>query len=173
MLCLFLLYSKMIQLYGVYAFVYCSVMSDSLQPNELYLPVSSVQGIFQARILEWVAISFSRGSSQTRDLLWILYHWDTGQFLILPDPEIELASLSPPVLKVGSLPVSHWGSLCVCICVCVYIFHSLFHYGFSQDIEYSSLWCAVGPCSLFILYEILIAPNPSLPTSLCPWQHGR
>ena len=27
------------------------------------LPGSSVQGIFQARVLEWVAISFSRGSS--------------------------------------------------------------------------------------------------------------
>ena len=27
------------------------------------LPGSSVHGIFQARILEWVAISFSRGSS--------------------------------------------------------------------------------------------------------------
>ena len=30
-------------------------------------PGSSVHGIFQARILEWVAISFSRGSSQPRD----------------------------------------------------------------------------------------------------------
>ena len=30
-------------------------------------PGSSVQGIFQARILEWVAISFSRGSSWPRD----------------------------------------------------------------------------------------------------------
>ena len=28
---------------------------------------SSVHGIFQARILEWVAISFSKGSSQPRD----------------------------------------------------------------------------------------------------------
>ena len=28
-------------------------------------PASSVHGIFQARILEWVAISFSRGSSDT------------------------------------------------------------------------------------------------------------
>ena len=37
----------------------CSVMSDSLQPNGLYLPASSVHGIFQARILEWVAISSS------------------------------------------------------------------------------------------------------------------
>ena len=33
------------------------------------LPGSSVHGIFQARILEWIAISFSRGSSQLRNLL--------------------------------------------------------------------------------------------------------
>ena len=31
------------------------------------LPGSSVHGIFQARVLEWVAISFSRGSSRPRD----------------------------------------------------------------------------------------------------------
>ena len=37
-----------------------SVMSDSLQPYGLYLPGSSVHGILQARILEWVAISYSR-----------------------------------------------------------------------------------------------------------------
>ena len=30
-------------------------------------PGSSVHGIFQARILEWIAISFSRGSSRPRD----------------------------------------------------------------------------------------------------------
>ena len=30
-------------------------------------PGSSVHGILQARILEWVAISFSKGSSQPRD----------------------------------------------------------------------------------------------------------
>ena len=31
------------------------------------LPCSSVHGILQARMLEWVAIPFSRGSSQSRD----------------------------------------------------------------------------------------------------------
>ena len=31
------------------------------------LPGSSIHGFFQARVLEWVAISFSRGSSQPRD----------------------------------------------------------------------------------------------------------
>ena len=32
---------------------------------------SSVHGIFQARILEWVAISFSRRSSRSRDQTWV------------------------------------------------------------------------------------------------------
>ena len=32
-----------------------------------YLPCSSVHGIFQARVLEWVAISFSRESSRPRE----------------------------------------------------------------------------------------------------------
>ena len=36
-------------------------------PLDCSLPGSSVHGIFQARILEWVAISFSRGYSQPRD----------------------------------------------------------------------------------------------------------
>ena len=36
-------------------------------PMDCSLPGSSVHGIFQARILEWVAIFFSRGSSQLRD----------------------------------------------------------------------------------------------------------
>ena len=34
-------------------------------------PGSSVHGISQARILEWAAISFSRGSSQPRDRTWV------------------------------------------------------------------------------------------------------
>ena len=36
-------------------------------PMDCSLPGSSVYGILQARVLEWVAISFSRGSSQPRD----------------------------------------------------------------------------------------------------------
>ena len=35
-------------------------------PVDCSLPGSSVHGIFQARVLEWVAISFSRGSFQPR-----------------------------------------------------------------------------------------------------------
>ena len=42
----------------------CLTLCD---PMDCSLPGSSVHGIFQARILEWVAISFSRRSSQPRD----------------------------------------------------------------------------------------------------------
>ena len=44
-----------------------SVMSNSFNPMDCSLPGSSVHGILQARILEWVAIPISRGSSQPRD----------------------------------------------------------------------------------------------------------
>ena len=42
----------------------CLTLCD---PVDCSLPSSSVRGILQARILEWVAISFSRGSSWPRD----------------------------------------------------------------------------------------------------------
>ena len=44
-----------------------SVVWDSVQHHGLGLPGSSVHGILQARMLEWVAIPFSRRSSQPRD----------------------------------------------------------------------------------------------------------
>ena len=43
--------------------VNCSVVSDSLWPHQAPLSM----GFPRARILEWVAISFSRGSSRPRD----------------------------------------------------------------------------------------------------------
>ena len=56
----------------------CLTLYDPMDYNP---PGSSVHGIFQPRILEWVAISFSRGSSWPRDRtrvscigMQILYH---------------------------------------------------------------------------------------------------
>ena len=57
-----------------------SVMPDSYNTMDCIAPlVSSAHGIFQARRLEWVAISFSRGSG-------------------FPDPGIKPASLTSPAL---------------------------------------------------------------------------
>ena len=60
-------------------------------PFDGSLPGFSIHEIFQARVLEWVAISYSRGSSQYRDwtyvswVSWIgrqiLYHWATWEAL--------------------------------------------------------------------------------------------
>ena len=40
-------------------------------PMDCRLPGSSVHGILQTRILEWLAIAFSRGSSGPRDWTWV------------------------------------------------------------------------------------------------------
>ena len=42
----------------------CPILCDRMDCS---LPGSSDHGIFQAIVLEWIAISFSRGSSQSRD----------------------------------------------------------------------------------------------------------
>ena len=61
----------------------CLTLCDAVDCSQ---PGSSVRGILQARILEWVAMPSSRGSSPPRD--WtcisciskrILYHWATGE----------------------------------------------------------------------------------------------
>ena len=58
-------------------------------PMDCSLPGSSVHGISQARISEWVAISYSRGSSRPRDRTCvscigkqILYHCTTWEALV-------------------------------------------------------------------------------------------
>ena len=54
----------------------CLILCDPMG-----LPGSSVCGILQARILEWVAIPFSRGSSRPRDQTPVsciecgVFHW--------------------------------------------------------------------------------------------------
>jgi len=56
---------------GVCMFAHlCLTLCD---PMDFSLPGSSVPGIVQARILEWVAISFSRGSSWSRDRTCVSY----------------------------------------------------------------------------------------------------
>ena len=62
---------------------WCLTLCD---PMDCSPPGSSVHGILQARVLEWIAISFSRGSSWPRDWIRVscigrrvLYHWATSK----------------------------------------------------------------------------------------------
>ena len=45
----------------------CSIVSDSCNSTDYSPPGSSIRGISQARFLDWVAIPFSRGSSQPKN----------------------------------------------------------------------------------------------------------
>ena len=57
----------------------CLTLCD---PMDCSLPRSSVHEISQARILEWVAISYSRGSSQPRSRTHIFYSSYTGSEIL-------------------------------------------------------------------------------------------
>ena len=82
-------------------------------------PGSSVHGILQARILQWVVIS----SLQE----------------IFPDPGVEPGS---PVLHVDSLPSEPSWKLCVCVCarartrkLTIYLYLSIYIYAYSTRIQ--------------------------------------
>ena len=57
-------------------------------PMDCSLPGSSVHGLFQARVLEWVAISFSRGSSRPKDRIWV-FHIPGRSFNLLATREAQ------------------------------------------------------------------------------------
>ena len=59
----------------------CPAVCDSVGCS---LPGFSVPGILQAKILEWVAISFSRGSSWPRDWTWVSWAAACGFFTTVP-----------------------------------------------------------------------------------------
>ena len=71
----------------------CNLMDGSL-------PGLSVCGILQARILEWVAISFSRGSSWGRNQIWVSYVSCIGSGFFTTSATI----LIPWALKTENLP---------------------------------------------------------------------
>ena len=75
----------------------CSTLCD---PMNCSLPGSSVQGIFQARILAWVAMSLSRGTSWPKDQTWDSYIAGSllhCKWILLPTkPPRQLLCLSYP-----------------------------------------------------------------------------
>ena len=114
----------------------------SCDPMDCSPPGSSVREIPQARTLEWVTISFSRGSSWLRDWIQvscfsrrILYHWTTKEAPCFPADSDDTRSAwwSFPFLGCRFLaetvsywmdgarasiklfnPSGPWGCVCVC-----------------------------------------------------------
>ena len=61
-------------------------MLDSLRPMDCNLPGSSLRGILQARILEWVAVPSSRGSLQGIE----------PAFPVTPALQVDFFTAEPP-----------------------------------------------------------------------------
>ena len=59
-------FHSVISFYVLYSCMYAQSWLTLCDPLDCSPPGSSLRGIFQARILEWVSISFSRDSSQSR-----------------------------------------------------------------------------------------------------------
>ena len=93
-----------------------SVVSASLGPYGLYsLLGSSVHGISQARILEWIAISSSRGSShlrgRTRSLLpLLLWQADSLPLNHLWSPDWMFVSSQNSYVEILTLKMMAFGS---------------------------------------------------------------
>ena len=100
-------------------------MSDCFcDPMDCSPPGSSVRGIFQARVLQWVAISFSRESSQLRDRTQV--SCTAGRCFTI------WATRNPPIY--------------VSI-----LFQILFPFKSLQSVEQVSLCNTVDPCWLSVL----------------------
>ena len=84
-----------------------SVVSNFCNPMDCSLPGSSVHGILQARRQEWVAIPFSRGSSQPKDWTHVS-HIAGGFFTTCATRE---ALPGPPLTKYHKLSSLHNSNL--------------------------------------------------------------
>ena len=78
-----------------YCYLVAKLCLPLCDPMDCSLPGSSVHGISQAKILEWVAISFSRGSSQPRvELSSLEFQTDflplNQQGIYIDDVDIEI-----------------------------------------------------------------------------------
>ena len=103
---------------ALYIYVCVSVLSrfshvQLLATPWTSLPGSSVHGILQARILEWAAVSFSRGSSQPRDLTCI--SCTVGRFFSAEPPEKPVYVCVCVYIHIYAYMHIH---VYICICTC-------------------------------------------------------
>ena len=83
-------------------------------PMDCSLADSSVRGNFQARILEWIVISFSRGSFQSRDQTRVFFTGSQVLYPQAPSPSVsaskimgEWAIVQHP--QFTDVPTEAWG----------------------------------------------------------------
>ena len=128
-------------------------MSDSCDLTDCGLPGSCVHRILQARILEWVAISFSRGSSWPRN--WMLVSCIAGRFFTnWTKKEAHKTNYTSIKKKKGnpatSRKESHWISLS--------LLRKTVHLRPSHGLVSRSNWIFGGPLTDSLLFTLVGTP---------------
>ena len=95
----------------------CVWLCDPMDCNP---PGSSVRGILQARILEWVAIPFSRGSSWPRDQTWV--SCTVGRFFTLWATKSRGFKVLPPGASLKIEKFFTWGREILFHCMATVLF---------------------------------------------------
>ena len=114
----------------------CPTLSDHVNCS---LPGSSVHGIFQARVLEWVAIAFSQKSPQRWLILLVFRAWQEMQLntSVCQAPGTwgmpHSRNLSIDILGLISV-TTFWASFCLSNCIPVQSVH------LSHSVMSNSLW---------------------------------
>ena len=149
---------------------FCPILWDSIGCSP---PDSPVHEIFQARILECIAISSSRGSSWPKDWTWISCVYCIGRWILHPKQPNILQSLIKNVDSGDSLPepkssfsysFSEWlwaSHLTIMICRMVITIAPLFWAAFwgkcvKRDKVHSQSWTHIK-CSLKV--KVLVAQS--------------
>ena len=88
-------------------------MTNSCGPMDCSPPGSSVHGILQARILQWVAIPSSRGSSRSKDQIHVSCRRNRNRRYFTSSLSVWIT------LSYEFVPILRSRKGCVCVCVCV------------------------------------------------------
>ena len=119
------------------------VLSNSCNPMDCSPPGSSVHGILQARILKWVGIPFSRGSSWPRDQTRV--SCIAGRFFtiwVTREARREGLQMSLYLRRLHYLP-------------CLYCFAQFFFFFFFFFTKFTTSWCYIT-CLFFLVYQLVL-----------------
>ena len=124
-------------------------------PMDCSLPESSVHGIFQARIMKWVAMTSSRRSSKPRDQTCVFYvscidrqvlfHWQHWSGVPLPSPIVMSAPISQFIPPTPSLSSVYTFVLCTYVSISapnVFLRHIPLHQSGYQNLRAIHFFCS-------------------------------
>ena len=152
--------SKFFQPVKVLVTQLCPALWD---PMKLYLPGSSTHRNLQARLLEWVSIPFSRGSSWPRDWTRVscigsrfFTIWATTQMIQLSGPTVQFQINCSIPNQLAYFYISVSEAACFLVSKCLLV-----------SLDYSNQWPQLSGLKQ-LKWSLAQAPevNPTLPLSL-------